>query len=83
MTTARNTNRSLHAAATNPYVLVVDDSLDSREMVEDYLGFCGVTVLGVSSGEAALTQAFERTPALILMDLQMPGIGAQGATVTR
>jgi two-component system cell cycle response regulator DivK len=74
------TKQNSYSAATNPYVLIVDDSGDGREMVEEYLRFRGFRVVAVASGQAALTQAFESTPALILMDLQMPGITGWEAT---
>lgn len=62
------------------YVLVVDDSLDGREMLTEYLRFRGFEVIAASNGEAALTKAFAEPPALILMDLQMPGITGWDAT---
>ena len=65
---------------SRPYVLVVDDSPDGREMLHEYLTFRGLNVVAVASGEAALTQAFQAPPALILMDLQMPGITGWEAT---
>ena len=63
-----------------PYVLVVDDFPDGREMLAEYLGFQGFTVVEATNGEAALALARERPPALILMDLQMPGMGGWEAT---
>ena len=63
-----------------PYILVVDDHPDGREMLAEYLTFRGFEVTGVATGETALTQALERVPALILMDLQMPGIGGWETT---
>jgi CheY-like chemotaxis protein len=63
-----------------PYVLVVDDFPDGREMLAEYLGFRGFTVVEATSGEAALELARKRRPALILMDLEMPGIGGWEAT---
>jgi two-component system, cell cycle response regulator DivK len=63
-----------------PYILVVDDHPDGREMLAEYLTFRGFEVTGVATGETALTQALERVPALILMALEMPGIGGWEAT---
>lgn len=63
-----------------PYILLVDDDSDSREMLAEYLTFRGFDVIGARSGETALTHARTRRPALVLMDLQMPGIGGWQAT---
>src|SRR5436190_20010003 len=71
--------RSAGTAAT-PYILLVDDDPDSREMLAEYLTFRGFDVICARNGETALTHARTRRPALILMDLQMPGIGGWQAT---
>ncbi len=63
-----------------PYVLVVDDSSDGREMLAEYLTFRGLSVIEAANGETALDLVHKRRPALILMDLQMPGIGGWDAT---
>jgi CheY-like chemotaxis protein len=63
-----------------PYVLVVDDSQDGREMLTEYLQFRGFNVIASPDGEAALRQALAQPPAIILMDLQMPGITGWDAT---
>jgi two-component system cell cycle response regulator DivK len=56
------------------YVLVVEDSLDSREMLTEYLQFRGFEVVAASNGLAALDLALAQPPALVLMDLRMPGL---------
>jgi two-component system cell cycle response regulator DivK len=61
-------------------VLIVDDSPDGREMLAEYLTFRGFAVIEAVNGEDALTQARTRHPTVILMDLQMPGIGGWEAT---
>jgi two-component system cell cycle response regulator DivK len=61
-------------------VLIVDDSPDGREMLAEYLTFRGFEVIEAMNGEEALTLARNRRPAVILMDLQMPGIGGWEAT---
>jgi two-component system, cell cycle response regulator DivK len=63
-----------------PYILVVDDSSDGREMLAEYLTFRGFCVVEAANGEAALDLVHKRCPAVILMDLQMPGIGGWDAT---
>jgi len=64
----------------SPYVLVVDDSQDGREMLTEYLQFRGFHVVASSDGQDALAQAFSDPPAIILMDLQMPVITGWEAT---
>ena len=61
-------------------VLIVDDSPDGREMLAEYLTFRGFEVMEAVNGEEALAQARAQHPAVVLMDLQMPGIGGWEAT---
>jgi two-component system cell cycle response regulator DivK len=61
-------------------VLIVDDSPDGREMLAEYLTFRGFEVIEAVNGEEALAQARTRHPAVVLMDLQMPGMGGWEAT---
>jgi len=63
-----------------PYILVVDDSSDGREMLAQYLTFRGFFVVEAANGETAIDLVHKRRPAVILMDLQMPGIGGWDAT---
>ena len=67
-------------AAAGSYILVVDDHPDGREMLTEYLRFRGFEVIDAPDGETALAQAHARRPAVILMDLQMPGIDGWEAT---
>jgi CheY-like chemotaxis protein len=61
-------------------VLVVDDDPDGREMLVEYLEFRGFTVSSAETGEEAIAVAFASKPDVVLMDLQMPGIGGWEAT---
>ena len=63
-----------------PLILVVDDYADAREMYAEYLRFCGFRVAEARNGNEALEQAFSLTPALILMDLSLPGMDGWEAT---
>ncbi|MCH9687126.1 MAG: response regulator [Deltaproteobacteria bacterium] len=56
-----------------PTVLVVDDDADARTLLERYLDEVGYHVVSVDSGEAALRCAQTLRPALITLDLHMPG----------
>jgi CheY-like chemotaxis protein len=60
--------------SSEPYVLVVDDFEDGREMLSEYLRFHGLPVVEAPDGKTALQIARERTPAIVLMDLRMAGM---------
>ena len=63
-----------------PLILVVDDYQDAREMYAEYLQYSGFRVAEARNGNEAVTQAFELKPALILMDLSLPGMDGWEAT---
>ena len=62
------------AALDSTRVLVVDDHHDGAEALGAFLKLLGCDVRLVYSGEAALDVAPEFQPALVILDLQMPGI---------
>ncbi len=53
-------------------VLVIDDEVDSRVLMQHYLGEFGCEVLEAASGAEGLAMAREHRPDLITLDLQMP-----------
>ncbi|MBK1723105.1 response regulator [Thiocystis violacea] len=55
-----------------PAVLLVDDNASNLEMFSTYLGARGCEVRTASSGALAIELARERSPDVILMDVQMP-----------
>ena len=61
-------------------ILVVDDQEDNRRILRDLLTNSGFEVIEALTGEQAVTLAEERTPSLILMDIQLPGIDGYEAT---
>ncbi|HEY5801775.1 MAG TPA: response regulator [Burkholderiaceae bacterium] len=63
-------------------ILIVDDSRVSRLMARTYIvnKYPDWTVLEASTGEEALEKAQASTPFLILMDVNMPGMGGLAAT---
>ncbi len=63
-----------------PLVLVVDDVRDNREMYMEYLSFAGFRTIGAADSENAIELARKQHPAVILMDLALPGIGGWEAT---
>lgn len=56
-------------------ILLVDDSLSVGEYVSNLLRGNGHTVTHVRSGEKAVAAFQESPPELILMDIEMPGMG--------
>ena len=58
----------------NPHVLVVDDRAENRLSVTSALGALNVACVTASSGEEALSRVLDYDFALILLDVQMPGM---------
>lgn len=58
----------------NIAILVVDDSKDNRVLVNLLLRQEGAVVEQAASGEEALVKISQKKFALILMDIQMPGM---------
>lgn len=63
-----------------PYILLVEDDRDGREMLLEYLTFHGFEVVAAPDAETGIAHARTRRPAVILMDLQMPGMTGWEAT---
>ena len=61
-------------------ILVVDDQEDNRRILRDLLTASGFEVIEGKTGEEGVALAEERTPGLILMDIQLPGIDGYEAT---
>jgi phosphate regulon transcriptional regulator PhoB len=55
-------------------ILVVEDEEDIRDLVRFHLEQEGYAVRTAGSGEAALAQAAAERPALIVLDLMLPGV---------
>lgn len=64
----------------SPFVLVVEDYPDAREMYSEYLRFSGFRVAEARNGEEALEKAFTLRPDVILMDLALPLMDGWEAT---
>jgi len=67
---------------TGKKILVVDDIEDNRRLVGKVLGLRGYEVIGAGTGEDAINMAKTEFPALILMDIRLPG-GIDGLEATR
>lgn len=61
-------------ALPRPLVLVVDDYEDAREMYAECLGASGFAVAQAETGDEAVAMALALLPALIVMDLALPGM---------
>jgi two-component system, cell cycle response regulator DivK len=59
-------------------ILIVDDYEDNRELLRLMLEGAGHGVREAGSGQAGLRMALEEAPALILVDLSMPGLDGWG-----
>lgn len=61
-------------------ILIVDDNEDNRQILSDLLTAANYEVLEALTGPDAVTLAARHLPALILMDIQLPGIDGLEAT---
>ncbi len=61
---------AVNAKAT---ILVVDDEPDVREVLEEYLGAQGYSVVGAENAAAARAAATKQPIDLVLVDIHMPG----------
>ena len=65
----------------SPRILIVDDELRNRQLLEVMLQELGYVFLTAVSGEEALEVVAKQRPDLILLDVMMPGMdGYQVAT---
>jgi two-component system, cell cycle response regulator DivK len=55
-------------------ILIVEDNEKNLKLVRDVLQFQGYETLEASTAEEGLAIARARTPTLILMDIQLPGM---------
>ena len=62
-----------------PFVLIVDDNADTREMYALYLNMSGYRVETAEDGHEAVIKARTLRPDVIIMDLKMPKLDGWGA----
>lgn len=55
-------------------VLIVEDNDLNRQMLDDYLSFCGYEVLSLANGTCFFQVLSKFQPQLILLDLKLPDI---------
>jgi len=58
----------------NELVLIIEDNEKNRKLVRDVLQVKGYRTIESETAEAGLKLALEQSPALILMDIQLPGM---------
>jgi two-component system, cell cycle response regulator DivK len=58
----------------NELILIVEDNPKNLKLVRDTLQVTGYQTIEAETGEEGVRLAHERRPALILMDIQLPGI---------
>jgi two-component system cell cycle response regulator/two-component system cell cycle response regulator DivK len=59
-------------------ILIVEDEVDSLELMQTILGYQGVNTTGVQTAEEALMILNELKPTLILVDLALPAMDGWG-----
>jgi two-component system, cell cycle response regulator DivK len=62
-----------------PLILVVEDRPMNAKLLRDVLVVSGYEVAETETAEAGIALARERMPALILMDIQLPGMDGMAA----
>jgi CheY-like chemotaxis protein len=60
-------------------ILIVDDNEKNLKLIRDILQFKGFVTLEAADGETAVQMAQAQLPALILMDVQLPGMDGRTA----
>ena len=63
----------------NELILIVEDNPKNLKLVRDTLQVKGYQTIETETGEEGVRLARERRPALILMDIQLPGINGDEA----
>jgi two-component system, cell cycle response regulator DivK len=58
----------------NELILIVEDNEKNLKLARDVLRFHGYRIVEAIDGESAITASVQHLPALILMDIQLPGI---------
>ena len=60
--------------AMNPTILIVEDDASNMRFLEAFLVLSGYQVATADNAEAALSYIRQQPPALVLLDVRMPGI---------
>jgi two-component system, cell cycle response regulator DivK len=63
----------------NELILIVEDNEKNLKLVRDVLQYKGYQTIEAGTGEEAVRLAKARIPALVLMDIQLPGMNGIAA----
>ena len=69
-----STDTRISRAGGGPLVLICDDDRATRDVLEELLAAQGYSVIACATGEQAVATARTHRPAVILLDLLMPGM---------
>ena len=58
----------------NELILIIEDNEKNRKLVRDVLRVKGYKTIEAETAEEGIRLAMEQLPALILMDIQLPGM---------
>ena len=58
----------------NELILIIEDNEKNRKLVRDVLQIKGYKTIESETAEEGLKLALEKSPALVLMDIQLPGM---------
>ena len=58
----------------NELILIIEDNEKNRKLVRDVLQVKGYNTIESETAEEGLKLALEKSPALVLMDIQLPGM---------
>ena len=59
---------------SNELILIIEDNEKNRKLVRDVLQVKGYKTIESETAEEGLKLALEKSPALVLMDIQLPGM---------
>ncbi len=74
------TMSGVSSSPTVPMILIVDDTLDARELYAEYLRIAGLRAEVAEDGYDAVAKAAALRPSVIIMDLAMPRMDGWEAT---
>lgn len=63
-------------------ILIVEDNAKNLKLIRDVLQYHGYTILEATTGEEGVALALAQRPALVLMDVQLPGMDGRTALQT-
>jgi CheY-like chemotaxis protein len=63
----------------NELILIIEDNEKNRKLARDVLQVKGYTTIETETAEEGINVAIEQHPALILMDIQLPGMDGMTA----